>query len=166
MLSSDLPQRSFRRSVLLGMLALAGCGFSPVYAPGTAGSGLRNTIAVEAPATEEGFHLRRQLLDRLGTPAEIRYLLAVTLDIGSDPVAITAAGEITRYNLPGTAGWALSDAATGAVLAQGEVSAFAGYSTTSSTVATRASERDATERLMVALADLIVTRLFVAAQGF
>jgi len=166
MSSSDPLPRLTRRLVLLGTLALVGCGFAPVYGPGASGGVLRNAVAVEAPATVEGFHLRQQLVDRLGAPGNARYLLTVSIEIGRDPVAISASGVTTRFNLPGSATWALSDAATGAPLAQGEVSAFSGYSTTSSTVATRAAERDATERLTVTLADLIVTRLLVAAQDF
>ena len=45
------------------------------------------------------------------------------------------------------------------VLLSGNVDSFTGYSATGTTVATRAAERDAYERLMTILADQIVTRL-------
>ena len=51
----------------------------------------------------------------------------------------------------------------GAVVTQGNVGGFTGYSATGSTVATTAARTDAQDRLMVILADQIVTRLIAAA---
>ena len=45
----------------------------------------------------------------------------------------------------------------------GEVSTFTAYSTTGSPVATAAARRDAEDRLMVALADQLVSRLLAGA---
>ncbi len=82
----------------------------------------------------------------------------MTLDITQERVAIAEDGSITRYSLPGAAAYVLRDGAQ-TVVTQGEVSAFTSYSTTGTTVATRAAEADARARLAVILADLIVTRL-------
>ena len=54
----------------------------------------------------------------------------------------------------------LGRTATGQILASGTVTDFVGYSAAGSTVSTLASERDATERLMVLLSDQIITRLY------
>ncbi|MBL3565900.1 hypothetical protein JMM59_12930, partial [Rhodovulum sulfidophilum] len=48
---------------------------------------------------------------------------------------------------------------SGSVVQSGEVDSFTAYSATGSTVATRTAERDAYRRLMVILADEMVTRL-------
>ena len=79
-----------------------------------------------------------------------------------DKVQITLDGDTTRFNLVGTADWTLSDMAGGAVTA-GDVSTFTSYSATGSNVATQAAQADASARLAVAMADLIVSRLLLAA---
>ena len=138
---------SDRRAVLIaaGALALAGCGFTPVYAPGGGAGRLQGQIALPAAETRDEFELRRRLEERLGAAAA-----------GRD-------GRTTRFQLVGRADYTLSDAATGDELASGRVDGFTGYSTTGSTVATDAARRDAETRLMVLLADGIVDRLLLAA---
>ena len=53
----------------------------------------------------------------------------------------------------------------GAELLTGTVENFSGFSTSDSTVATRAARQDAEERLSIMLADQIVTRLIASAPG-
>ncbi len=151
--------------VLLGLVALGGCGFAPVYGPGGPGRRLRNAVLVAAPETPEGFRLRAELEDRLGWSETASFVLTVTLDVGLEPVAITTEGATTRYNLPGEAKWVLTDAATGDELASGTEQAFTAYSAAGNTLATRASERDARDRLSIMLADQIVTQLLAAMSG-
>ena len=57
-----------RRGVLLGgALALAACGFSPVYAPGGAGSKLFGQIRAADPKTPDEFTFAGRIADWLGT---------------------------------------------------------------------------------------------------
>ena len=149
-----------RRGLLIGALALAGCGFSPVYGPGGSGDGLRGATAISAPQTVEGYRLLTRLEDRLGPAAEARWHLTVTLAVASETAAVSATGVISRTNLTGEAGYRLTDLA-GALLAEGRVSGFTGFGTGGSTVATDAAEADARARLSVILADAILTRLSV-----
>lgn len=151
-----------RRMAVLGLLALGGCGFTPVYGPGGTASSLRGTIRYQTPSTVAGFRLNTRLQDRLGSTADAQYTLAVTLNITQDSVAITDDGDITRVTLPGTANYVLRDT-TGGVIAQGRVNSFTSYSTTGTTVATQAAAEDAEARLAIILADLITTRLLAAA---
>ena len=164
-MSSFKSPNPTRRALILGALALGGCGFSPVY--GTHGNGgvLRNTLDVETPATREGFRLRARVEDRLGRAADPQYRLQVTLRIEATPIAITTQQDTTRYNLPGVANWTLTGAGDDTVLASGEVDTFTAYSAAGTTVATTEAEGDARDRLAVGLADLIITRLMIAAQG-
>ena len=150
-----------RRSILLGLLALAGCGFTPVYAPGSTASTLRDRVQITAPETVEGYAMLQGLRDRLGNAATPAYALTVMLDITEVAAATTTAGSTTRYTLPGTASYMLSNLA-GFTLAQGTVDSFTSYSATGTTVATRSAQADARERLAQLLADQIVTRLSVA----
>ncbi|MEJ6399187.1 LPS assembly lipoprotein LptE [Yoonia sp. 208BN28-4] len=150
-----------RRFALLGLLALGACGFTPVYSPGGAGDALQNATSLVTPETVAGFALRQQLESRLGRARSDRFTLETTLDQSRTPATITVDGDTTRFNLVGTAGWVLTDRATGAVY-DGTVETFTSYATTGSTVATQAARADARDRLSVALADMIVAQLIIA----
>lgn len=160
-MSSDRTPRLSRRAALLGLVGVAGCGFAPVYGSGGTASALRNTVRVTAPRSVDGFRFGQALEGQLGRATSPSYDLTVTLDIGSAPVAIASDNSATRITLPGKATYVLTGP-DGAAVATGSVDAFTGYSATGSTVATRAAETDARERLVVILADMIVTRLIAA----
>ncbi|MDO5621488.1 MAG: LPS assembly lipoprotein LptE [Paracoccus sp. (in: a-proteobacteria)] len=151
-----------RRVALAGLLALAGCGFTPVYGPGGVGNALFGQIETRAPQTAEDFAFDRRITERLGTVTTPRFALNYDLRIASVGQAITADEVTTRYALNGTAAFALRDPA-GATVAQGEVSSFTSYSATGTPVATTAAERDARERLARMLADQVVTQLLASA---
>ncbi len=161
MLSSD------RRQFLLTLAALplAGCGFQPVYGTGGPAAALRGRIAFRAPNTPEGFRLRARLEDRLGRVEQGDYLLTVELDIREVSLVISSQQDINRFNLPGTARWTLTPAGQDAPVATGEAETFTAYSAFGTTVATSEAQDDARDRLAIALADLIVTDLMVAAQS-
>lgn len=147
---------------------LAACGFTPVYGPNGAGSIVHGRIAYRAPDTPEGFRLRARLEDRLGRVEQGDYLLSVEMDIDEVALVITSDQDINRYNIPGTANWALYPAGadeTSAPLASGRVSTFTAYSAFGTTVATHDAQQDARDRLSIALADLVVTDILIAAQG-
>lgn len=154
-----------RRGVLLGALGLAGCGLTPVYGTQGTAAALRGAVAVTAPETVAGYRLRSRFIERLGPVSEARFQLTVTIAQTPTPATITTDGDTTRFNLIGAATWILSDLA-GTVLKDGTVETFTSYSATGSTVATQAVETDAAARLSVALADLIIARLIIAAPEF
>lgn len=156
---------SDRRSFLAVLAAspLAGCGFTPVYGPGGPGTALRGRIAYRAPDTPEGFRLRARLEDRLGRVEQGDYLLTVQLDITEDALAISSAQDVNRYNVVGRADWTLTRPGDDTPVASGIVDTFTAYSASGTTVATRQARDDARDRLSIALADLIVTELILAA---
>lgn len=154
-----------RRSVLLIPLALAACGFEPVYGPGGTASGLRGKVLVDAPDTRETYLLTRNLEERLGRTASPVYGLSVAPSLTNQGQAVTAAGDITRFSLVGKARYQLRRLSDGLIVTSGEVDNFTGYSATGSTVETLAAETDARERLMAILADQITTRLYVLDLG-
>ncbi|SDX47447.1 LPS-assembly lipoprotein [Ruegeria halocynthiae] len=151
-----------RRTLLLMPLALAACGFEPVYAPGGSGSALNGKVEVSAPNTVESFLLVQNLERQLGRSATSgnAYKLDVKVSTNTRRTSITTANETNRYTIDGSATYALKSNATGQIIASGSVSDFVGYSAAGSTVSTLADERDATERLMVILSDQIVNRLY------
>lgn len=152
-----------RRTLLLaGMTALAGCGFSPAFAPGGPASALQNRVLVDSQNTRNNFILVRELEERLGRAESPVYGLSLNIATQEQGLAINDEGDTRRFNLLGVVDYALRDLATGNVVTSGKVENFTGYSATGTTVATLAAETDAQERLMTILADQITTRLIAA----
>lgn len=154
------------RRTFLGLLAalpLAGCGFAPVYAPGGPGLALRNRVLVEPPLDRLEFALVARLEERLGRAGTPGFVLTHETSVTERGIAVTGANDITRYTLTGEVDFVVTEAGSDVQVYADSVSTFTAYSTTGSTVATAASERDAEERLMVALADRIVSRLLSSA---
>lgn len=156
---------SDRRTLLLSLAALAGCGFTPVYAPGGAAGALRNAVVIDDPRDAEGFRLVRQLEDRLGLVETPRYRLSASLETEFEQLGITPDEVISRINILGRARYRLIDLATGETVDAGEVSTFTSYSATGTPFATQTARADALDRLMTALADQIVARLILATDG-
>jgi LPS-assembly lipoprotein len=152
---------SDRRSVLalLALLPLGACGFAPAYGPDGGAGRLRGRIAVQAPTDRNGFDLVRELEMRLGVAQAPVYDLGFTVSAQRVAGGITPDAAITRYQLVGSATWTLTERAGGARVAGGTVRNFTAWSATGSTVAGLAAERDAARRLMVILADQIVTQI-------
>ncbi len=161
MSSSD--RRAF--FLTLALLPLAGCGFRPAYGPGGAAEGLRGAIRIQAPETREEFHLVGQLERRLGRPEVPLYDLAFTLQTREQGLSITGQQEITRYNVIGRLDFRLVRVRDERIMASGTLDAFTGYSASASPVATLSAQQDAHERLVVILADRLVTRLLAVGAG-
>ncbi|WP_299966567.1 LPS assembly lipoprotein LptE [uncultured Roseobacter sp.] len=161
--TNPLLRRISRRGVLVMLpLALGACGFTAVYAPGGTGSTLRGNVTVNEPGSRSAFLLTRRLEETLGRSVQPAYRLNVSVSSRTEGLAFSRAGSITRYNLIGTADYALVEVATGQVMMSGDVENFTGYSATGTNVATLAARRDAEQRVMVLLADQITTRLLAS----
>ena len=141
-------------------VALTGCGFTPVYAPGGAASGLEGQIAFAEPNTRDQQLLVRHLEQRLGYTTAGRYRLGYDLTVEQQRIAVTETNTTARFNLIGEVRYRLTDPSGETVLTSGSATQFTGYSATGTTVATRAANEDARARLMVILADQIVAQLF------
>ncbi|NKX45579.1 LPS assembly lipoprotein LptE [Roseicyclus persicicus] len=159
---------SDRRTLLLLLAAapLAACGFTPVYAPGGPGTAVRGRLAIAAPDTRLGFVLVARLEDRLGRSQAPTHRLSYEIATSQRDLAITGTDDITRVNLNGSLRFRVTEVATDLQVQAGEVSTFTAYSTTGSPVATAAARRDAEDRLMVALADQLVSRLLAGAASW
>ncbi|KJZ19293.1 LPS assembly lipoprotein LptE [Loktanella sp. S4079] len=152
-MSSKHPSRRF---AVLGLLALGGCGFAPVYGDK---SNLRDAIKFTTDQTISGYRIKERLEQRLGRATAPRYAMRVSMSQSVRSAAITDDGDTTRYNLIGTANWVLVDDASGRQIGSGSVDAFTSYSATGTTTATQTAQTDAAARLAVILADMIVTRV-------
>lgn len=148
-----------RRSLLICLVALAGCGFTPVYGPGGAAEGLRGAIEIADPTNRDSYALVKELESRLGQPMLARFQLTYQIKTLQDDLAITPSQEITRYNVIGEVEFAVWDIAADTEVYASSVNSFTSYSATGTTVSTKTAELDAYDRLMVILADQITSRL-------
>lgn len=144
-----------RRFLVLGLPALAACGFEPIYGTGGEASGLRGKILVDAPTDIDSFNMAAHLEQRLGRAQAPTYGLRVITTVEEEGLAISGSNDITRFNVLGDARYILSELGTGKVIIDDTVNSFTSYSASQQPVATLAAERDATRRLMIALADKI-----------
>lgn len=153
-----------RRLFLISAAALAGCGFTPAFAPGGAATRLQGRVLVDEPDSRPGYLLTRRFEERLGRANPARYGLSYSIGLTDSAIAVSSTNVITRYNKIGTVTWALRDLQTDKVLTSGKAESFTSFSASGTTVASQAAERDAEARLMVILTDQIITRLIADAE--
>ena len=82
-----------RRSVLMLPLALAACGFTPVYGPGGTGTKLQNQVLVAAPQDRNSYLLVRRIEERIGRSDVPQYNLSLTLEIREEGLGIDPDGN-------------------------------------------------------------------------
>lgn len=153
---------SNRRFVLLALAGLAACGFEPAFGPDKLAASISNRTAFEAPTNRDGFDFVAQLERRLGRADDSAFRLDWDITVTASNRAISAAQETLRVEFTGVATYRLVQLSDGAIMDQGEVRGFTGYARTSVSAATRSNEVDARRRLMVILADNVVTRILGA----
>jgi len=99
----------------LAVLALAGCGFTPLYGTPGVSAGLA-AIAVQTPEGRTGQLIREHLDDALGrnagTPAA--YRLGLSLGEQRYPRGVRVDNVATRYEYVLVAAYTLTSASTGA----------------------------------------------------
>ncbi len=153
---------SDRRALLLGLLALPACGFTPAYAPGGSGQTLRGQVVARDPASSAEFDFVAAFEERLGRPRAPRFALAYEIDLSERGAARVAGVGETRITRFGTIRYTLTEIATGEIMTEGSLRNFSNYSTTDTQLATRRAEEDADLRLMRLLADQVAARLIAA----
>ncbi len=148
-----------RRTLLISLAALAGCGFTPAYGPGSSGGALRGKVDILAPDDRESYTLVNRLTDQFGPTQTPLYRLAYRITTSRNQIGITRDQEILRYHVAGEVEYTLTDITTGRLLAKRKASSFTAYSATGSSVDTLTASRDAYDRLMVILADQMVSQI-------
>lgn len=140
----------FMRTLFLTavVLALAACGFSPLYAThgGTGVKGGFDAIFIDNIADRDGLYLRNALIDRLyshGRPAAPAYTLTVSkLRSERRDLDITRTSSTTRAQLRVETTMTLKDNATREVLLTRDLTAITSYNILQSQFTTRVSEDD------------------------
>lgn len=160
----SLFSRRIFLTALLGLGATLGaCGFTPIYGPRGSAEDLQGSVSVSAPDNREAYEFVKRLEERLGQSSNARFSLTYGITTRIEGAGVTATHEITRSQIFGTATFTLIQTASGAQVQSGSVTSFTSFSNLGTTVSTATVERDAYRRLMVALADLLTTRLIATA---
>ncbi|SFJ52441.1 LPS assembly lipoprotein LptE [Celeribacter neptunius] len=155
---SSFDRRKFLiSSASLG--ALASCGFTPAYAPGGRAAALRGRVEIDVPSDRESYTLVNRLTDTFGTPSDPLYRLSYKVATAQNQIGITRDQEITRYHITGQVSYTLLDLASGQALMSDKTSGFTGYSATGTAIDSLTASRDAYARLMVILADQMVSQI-------
>ncbi|MFN3930393.1 MAG: LPS assembly lipoprotein LptE [Brevundimonas sp.] len=151
--------------VALAGLALAGCGFTPLYGDAGVGSGL-SRIAVTTQDDRLGYRLREQLEDALGRDAAQVPLwrLETTAEQSRRPLGRRIDDTATRYELTVIGRWTLTPAAGGTPLT-GTETVTTTYAAADQPYAAIAAQQDGEERAAAELAREIRLALMLALQG-
>ncbi|MFG6581169.1 hypothetical protein ACGYK1_17390 [Sulfitobacter sp. 1A13191] len=133
---------------------LGACGFEPIYGPGSqVGRGLQN-IKLAAPTNREAYIFARSFEERLGrnlgASTTLQYNISI-YDQGLDLRDVSISQKI------GSVSYQLIDEAGGNVIASGKVEGFTSYSSEGNLSV--ASQHDASERLLIILADRVISKL-------
>ncbi|MFQ6019119.1 MAG: LPS assembly lipoprotein LptE [Kiloniellaceae bacterium] len=168
-LHRSAPGRGLRAGLLLALaLAVAGCGFQPLYGrAGPTGETATTELAAVriAPLADRiGQKMHNLLRDRLnprGQPRDPAYLLQVGLTETRKELGIRKDETATRANLILTASFTLREMASNRPLLHGSATSINSYNILDNQFATAVSEDNARTRALRELSDDIRTRLAV-----
>jgi LPS-assembly lipoprotein len=163
---ADLTGTRWRRSLLLGAaaLALAGCGFHPLYAHHR-GSGFDAdlaTIHVNTIKDRQGQLLAIALRDGLnptGARADTRYMLDVQLNSLRVDIGLRPDGTASRSQITMTAKFALKDAKGEKTMLEGTTHSVSSFDVLTDDYTTVVAQHTAEERTLRDIGDDILTRL-------
>jgi LPS-assembly lipoprotein len=153
--------------LLLGAVALSGCGLRPLYTGGGNGAVANALANVEVAPIEgkAGWLMANALRDRLGNRGGApTYRLDIRLDDRISGLGLRSDDSVTRERRALRARYQLVNVADGSVLLDATAGSDAGIDVVQSEYATIAAENTALERLSGIVADQIVSRLALYAQ--
>ena len=153
--------------LLLGTVALSGCGLRPLYTGGGNGAVANALANVEVAPIEgkAGWLMANALRDRLGNRGGApTYRLDIRLDDRISGLGLRSDDSVTRERRALRARYQLVNVADGSVLLDATAGSDAGIDVVQSEYATIAAENTALERLSGIVADQIVSRLALYAQ--
>ena len=157
-----------RAAALICVLALAGCGFRPVYAPEESGDALAveqlSEVRIEPLRDRAGQQLHNFLRDELnpnGQPVDPAYKLQVKLSQRSEKLAFRQDETATRANIIVNTAFVLRAAEDDRVLYAGRSSSINSYNILDEQYPTNVSAADALRRGLREISQDIKLRLAV-----
>ena len=133
---------------MLGACALAGCGFTPLYATPGLSSGL-SSIQVVAPQGRVAFLLGQDLDDALGRnkSAAPEYRLDLSVNQSRDPRGLRLDNVAERYALTVTVDYTLTSITTGKAVHTGQVTSQVSYDAADAPYAGIAARQNTQEKV-------------------
>jgi LPS-assembly lipoprotein len=158
MQSANFLPKLARASVVALVLAVSGCGFSPVYSTTGSGVGPLTVAQIEGRA---GYFLRSEL-DRhaaleQGTTAPRNLTVKLVTSFASAALAVDGLSARTLYTM--TANYSLAPSVTGAAPLTGTVTTTVGYESLDQAYGDVALQADAEERAATQIADKVFADL-------
>ncbi len=160
---------SFKPHVLIvvALLSLGGCGFSPVYAKNDSQPAMQaqlENVEVGMIADREGQRLRNALLDQMGSTtaasAGQRYFLRIyNLRQDDQAFGVRKDASATRGDITVTADMELIDTQTNTVVLKRALRTRGGYNRMDNLYGAQVSKEDTTDRLLDEMAERAVTEL-------
>ncbi|EJL20962.1 LPS assembly lipoprotein LptE [Novosphingobium sp. AP12] len=156
---------------MVGTVALAGCGLSPMYAGGGNAAVAQGLAGVQVSAIDgrAGWLVRNALVDELGMSGQKgvapRYRLDVRLDDKLESFALLSNDTVGRERRTLRARYQLVDAGSGEIVLDATAGADAGIDVVSSDYATIAAEQTALENMAKDVATRIVTNVALRLRG-
>ena len=154
--------------LVLMSVALAGCGFKPVYSKTdnaqnkSVRSALANTY-IDIIPNRDGVLLRNHLIDQFyknGAPTSPAYVLKVrSIQAKQSNLDLTENADATRSQISLRTEFTLIDKASGKELTKQQVNAITSYNVLQSEFATRVSRQSSKDNAVKELARQIETRL-------
>jgi LPS-assembly lipoprotein len=151
----------------IALLALAGCGFRPLYGERSAASVAAPELAaiqIDSISNREGQLVRNSLLDKMqprGAAPKPLYRLQVGVGIARESLGVRIDDTATRGNLTMNASYTLIDLASGKPLMSANSRAVSSYNILDSDFATVISENDAIRRTAAEVSEEIKTRVAI-----
>lgn len=149
--------------LMVAALALAGCGYRPMYGssatnPGVAGS--LAAISIPEPTDRPGQLIRNELISSMQAgKGEEKYLLNLTTTVADNGVIQKKQPAVTREAILITTNYELIDRSTGKVVTKGTTFARVPYDVIRQPFADLQAQKDATERAAREVGADIRTRL-------
>ncbi|MER3352815.1 MAG: hypothetical protein RLQ73_02500 [Hoeflea sp. D1-CHI-28] len=135
------------------LFSITACGFSPVFAPGSESNEYLSDITYAPPNNRLSYLLVRRMEERLGRNLQASKILRYEIHLEEEGYEL-APGRIQRV---GKLNYQLVSKDDQRVLLQGQVESFTSFTNAGALI--NADRRYADERLIVILADKLVTDL-------
>jgi LPS-assembly lipoprotein len=165
MSSGKVSRRGALAALGLALLA-SGCNFRPLYGSLPGGGSLTSALSaveIAPPRSREGQKLRNELIFMFtggGEPSAPLYRLNITTVVSRTALTITPVGGLpTSEGVIGTASFRLQRISDGKAILTDSLTAHASYDRSTQRFAAIRAQRDAEDRAMTTLAEMIRTRI-------
>ena len=156
--------------VLVSVVILAGCGFTPLHATGGATDTFNNLALIVEQGDDEndraaGFMIEQRLRDRITDSQAADYALTVTPNIQRVSLGLTARDRATRYDTVMTARWVLVRQSDGAVIGSDVLRETGSFSADEDPYRLLGTDQALQDRTARRLADDIITAVALALEA-